>query len=267
MLINRISMVKLKKMDLIANHIFLDECSKNTYISSLGSEELNDIYYNTSRNPHTDNYTVFFDPLDGSSNVDLNGTVGTIFSIFKNHSNTNIKESFLQPGDNQLCAGYAIYGTSVMLVFTAGNGVNGFTLNESNKEFYLTHPNFNIPAKINKFFINMSNYQLCDEPLKKYIDECIQGKDGVRGKDFNMRWSASMVSEIHRILLEGGIFIYPSDKRDHMKHGKIRLMYEANPMGFIIEQAGGHATNGLQRVLELPPNALHQKTPCIYGIC
>ena len=170
---------------------------------------------------------------------------------------------FLQAGTQQICAGYALYGTSTMLVLTTGNGVNGFTLDKKANQFVLTHPNMQIPQDTAEFAINMSNYRFWQEPVQRYIDECLKGTEGEREKDFNMRWVASMVAEVHRILVRGGVFMYPSDAK--AKTGKLRLMYEANPMSFIVEQAGGGATTGLQRVLEVNPTGIHQRVPVILG--
>ena len=201
-------------------------------------------------------------------NVNVNISVGTIFSILKStHSNPELAD-FLQTGTAQVCAGYALYGTSTMFVFTTGNGVNGFTLDEDTAEFYLTHPNMQITVDTQEFAINMSNYRFWSEPVQRYIDECLQGAEGDRKKDFNMRWVASMVAEVHRILVRGGVFMYPIDtktKNGQPSTGKLRLMYEANPMSFIVEQAGGGATTGTQRILEVFPNGLHQRVPVMMG--
>ena len=206
-----------------------------------------------------------FDPLDGSSNVNVNISVGTIFSILKSPSKEPELADFLQPGTAQICAGYALYGTSTMLVLTTGNGVNGFTLDVESGEFMLTHPNMQIPKDTQEFSINMSNYRFWQAPVQRYIDECLQGEEGPRKKDFNMRWVASMVAEVHRILVRGGVFVYPIDDKIRVKGGKLRLMYEANPMSFIVEQAGGLATTGVKRILEVLPTGLHQRVPVIMG--
>jgi fructose-1,6-bisphosphatase I len=171
----------------------------------------------------------------------------------------------MQAGTKQICAGYALYGTSTMLVLTTGNGVNGFTLDAGAGEFYLSHPGIKVPADTQEFAINMSNYRFWQEPVQRYIDECLQGVEGIRKKDFNMRWVASMVAEVHRILVRGGVFMYPIDSKLQSKGGKLRLMYEANPMSFIVEQAGGAATTGIQRILEVHPNGLHQRVPVMMG--
>jgi fructose-1,6-bisphosphatase I len=214
-------------------------------------------------------YLILFDPLDGSSNIDVNVSVGTIFSILRapeGCENPTV-EDYLQPGTRQICAGYAVYGPATMLVLTSGHGVNGFTLDRSIGEFILSHPDMTIPADTREFAINMSNQRHWEAPVRRYVDECIQGKEGARGADFNMRWVASMVAEVHRILTRGGIFMYPIDEKLKAKgqEGKLRLMYEANPMGFIVEQAGGACSTGRERIMELKPTGLHQRVPVILG--
>jgi fructose-1,6-bisphosphatase I len=191
--------------------------------------------------------------------VNVNISVGTIFSVLNSAQSAPVLTDFLQPGTSQVCAGYALYGTSTMLVLTVGNGVNGFTLDQESGEFYLTHPNMQIAAETQEFAINMSNYRFWQEPVQRYIDECLQGEEGDRNKDFNMRWVASMVAEVHRILIRGGVFMYPIDTKLQAKGGKLRLMYEANPMSFIVEQAGGAATTGTMRILDLVPSTYHQR--------
>ncbi|HEX5539234.1 MAG TPA: class 1 fructose-bisphosphatase, partial [Methylophilaceae bacterium] len=212
-------------------------------------------------------YLLLFDPLDGSSNVNVNISVGTIFSIvrYTGEAATPSLADFLQPGSRQVCAGYALYGTSTMLVLTTGHGVDGFTLDSESGEFVLTHPAMRIPVDTQEFAINMSNYRFWQAPVQRYIDECLQGAEGRRRKDFNMRWVASMVAEVHRILLRGGVFIYPLDSRIKKQGGKLRLLYEANPMSFIVEQAGGAASTGQQRILDVNPVALHQRVPVMLG--
>ena len=210
-------------------------------------------------------YLLLFDPLDGSSNVNVNISVGTIFSILESANAQPVLSDFMQAGTKQICAGYALYGTSTMLILTTGNGVNGFTLDTGAGEFYLSHPDIKVPADTQEFAINMSNYRFWQEPVQRYIDECLQGVEGIRKKDFNMRWVASMVAEVHRILVRGGVFMYPIDSKLQSKGGKLRLMYEANPMSFIVEQAGGAATTGIQRILEVHPNGLHQRVPVMMG--
>jgi fructose-1,6-bisphosphatase I len=249
-----------KTLDVITNDIFVETVQASGYVAGMVSEEVIDpIKTKASKGK----YLLCFDPLDGSSNVNVNISVGTIFSVLKAPNSQSEINDFLQAGTAQICAGYALYGTSTMLVFTAGNGVNGFTLDKKVNQFVLTHPNMQIPQNSTEFAINMSNYRFWQEPVQRYIDECLQGTEGDRDKDFNMRWVASMVAEVHRILVRGGIFMYPSDAKN--KSGKLRLMYEANPMSFIVEQAGGGATTGVQRVLEVNPTGIHQRVPIMLG--
>ena len=174
-------------------------------------------------------------------------------------------EDFLQPGVKQVCAGYAIYGATTMLVLTLGNGVNGFTLDRGFGEFILTHPNMRIPDDTSEFAINASNERFWEPPVKRYVTECLAGRASVRGKDFNMRWIASLVAEVHRILVRGGLFMYPKDTKDLTKPGRLRLLYEANPMAMLVEQAGGSVSTGRQRMLEVQPTSLHQRVPVILG--
>ena len=249
-----------KSLDVITNDIFVEALQKSGCVAGMVSEEVIDPIQSTSSNGQ---YLLCFDPLDGSSNVNVNISVGTIFSVLKANNSQPELDDFLQAGTQQICAGYALYGTSTMLVLTTGNGVNGFTLDKKANQFVLTHPNMQIPQDTAEFAINMSNYRFWQEPVQRYIDECLQGTEGEREKDFNMRWVASMVAEVHRILVRGGVFMYPSDAKSKM--GKLRLMYEANPMSFIVEQAGGGATTGLQRVLEVNPTGIHQRVPVILG--
>jgi fructose-1,6-bisphosphatase I len=212
-------------------------------------------------------YLLLFDPLDGSSNIDVNASIGTIFSVLKKpqgHAGVSAQD-FLQPGKNQVAAGYCIYGPQTTLVFTVGHGVAMFTLDREQGAFVLTHENVQVPADTQEFAINMSNMRHWDEPVRRYIDECLQGQAGPRGKNFNMRWMACMVADVHRILTRGGVFMYPWDQREPLKPGKLRLLYEANPMSWLIEQAGGAATNGQQRILDLQPSQLHERVSVVLG--
>lgn len=252
-----------KALDVITNDIFIESCQQSGYIAGMASEELVDVIEIADERKKNGNYLLMFDPLDGSSNVNVNISVGTIFSILRSANNKPDLADYLQAGSAQICAGYALYGTSTMLVFTTGNGVNGFTLDADSNEFLLTHPNMHIAKETQEFAINMSNYRFWREPVQRYIDECLQGEEGDRKKDFNMRWVASMVAEVHRILVRGGVFLYPTDAKS--KSGKLRLMYEANPMSFIVEQAGGASTTGTQRILEVQPTGIHQRVPVIIG--
>lgn len=255
-----------KKLDVITNEIFIKSNEWAGHLAAMASEEMEDIYPIPAKYPRG-KYLLVFDPLDGSSNVDVNISVGTIFSILRcpGDGTEPTAEAFLQPGTKQVCAGYAIYGSSTMLVLTTGHGVNGFTLDRDVGEFILTHPNMTIPADTKEFAINASNQRFWEPPVQRYVDECLAGKTGPRGKDFNMRWVASMVAEVHRILTRGGIFMYPKDTKDPSKAGKLRLMYEANPMSFIVEQAGGASTTGRQRILDIQPEGLHQRVPVVLG--
>ena len=258
-----------KKMDILSNEIFLKRNEWAGHLAAMASEEMDEIYQIPAGNPRG-KYLLMFDPLDGSSNMDVNVSVGSIFSILRCPGDANVDgptpvEAFMQPGTKQVCAGYAIYGPSTMLVLTTGHGVNGFTLDPNVGEFVLTHENMTIPADTKEFAINMSNYRFWEEPVRRYVDECLKGKEGPRGKDFNMRWVASMVAEVHRILTRGGVFMYPMDSKLKEKGGKLRLMYEANPMSFIVEQAGGASTTGRERIMDLQPQGIHQRVPVVLG--
>ena len=255
-----------KKLDVITNEIFIKANEWSGHLAAMASEEMDEIYPIPAQYPRG-KYLLTFDPLDGSSNIDVNISVGTIFSILRCPEGvTNpTAADFMQPGTKQVCAGYALYGPSTMLVITSGNGVNGFTLDNDIGEFMLTHPKMTIPADTQEFAINMSNQRYWEAPVKRYVEECVKGKEGGREKNFNMRWVASMVAEVHRILIRGGVFMYPKDTKDPAKAGKLRLLYEANPMAFIVEQAGGAATTGRERILDLAPEGLHQRVPVILG--
>jgi fructose-1,6-bisphosphatase I / sedoheptulose-1,7-bisphosphatase len=213
------------------------------------------------------NYLLVFDPLDGSSNIDVNGAVGSIFSILRapNPGAAACAADFLQPGTQQVCAGYAIYGPSTMLVITVGTGVHGFTLEPQLGEFILTHPAIQVPVSTREFAINASNVRYWEPAVKRYVEECLAGRSGPRGKDFNMRWIAAVVAEAHRILMRGGVFLYPRDTKDPARNGRLRLLYEANPIAFIMEQAGGLASSGYQRILEIQPASLHERVGFVFG--
>jgi fructose-1,6-bisphosphatase I len=254
-----------KHLDVIANDIWLQANEQGGHYAGMASEEMEGPYQVPERYRRSGKYLLLFDPLDGSSNVDLNFTVGSIFSILVSPNHSPALEDFLQPGAQQIAAGYALYGSSTMLVLTTGQGVNGFTLDETSCDFVLTHPDMRIPQDSSEFAINMSRQRLWEAPVKRYIDECLQGKDGLRGKDFNMRWVASMVAEVHRILIRGGVFMYPIDDGLRTQGGRLRLMYEANPMAMLVEQAGGAASAGLERILDIRPGALHQRVPVFLG--
>ena len=257
-----------KKLDVISNDVFLKTNEWAGHLAAMASEEMEEVYQIPGQYPKG-KYLLTFDPLDGSSNIDVNVSVGTIFSILRCKGNcvNPTAEDFLQRGTEQVAAGYAVYGPSTMMVLTTGNGVNGFTLDQNIGEFILTHPDMKIPEETQEFAVNASNSRFWMPPVKRYVEECLAGKEGPRGKDFNMRWIASMVAEVHRILTRGGVFMYPYDSKMAEKglDGKLRLMYEANPMGFIVEQAGGAAHTGCDRIMEIQPSDLHQRVPVILG--
>jgi fructose-1,6-bisphosphatase I len=255
-----------KKLDVISNDLMIHANRWGGHLAAMASEEMEDVYLIPDGYPRG-KYLLVFDPLDGSSNIDVNISVGTIFSILRcpDGVKTPTAEDFLQPGTRQVCAGYALYGPATMLVMTTGQGVNGFTLDRNIGEFVLTHPRMTIPAQTREFAINASNSRFWEPPVKRYIDELLAGKTGPRGADFNMRWVASMVAEVHRILSRGGIFLYPRDTKDPKKEGRLRLMYEANPMSFIVEQAGGLSSTGRERIMEIKPKDLHQRVAVILG--
>jgi fructose-1,6-bisphosphatase I len=255
-----------KKLDIITNEVFIKSTEWGGHLAAMASEEMDDVYPIPAKYPKG-KYLLVFDPLDGSSNVDVNISVGTIFSILrapKGVENPTAMD-FLQPGTLQVCAGYALYGPATMLVITTGHGVNGFTLDGDIGEFILTHPKMTIPADTLEFAINSSNERFWEKPVQRYVEECIAGKTGPRGINFNMRWVASMVAEVHRILTRGGVFLYPKDTKDPTKGGKLRLLYEANPMSFVVEQAGGMSSSGYERIMDIKPSGLHQRVPVILG--
>ena len=258
-----------KKLDVISNNLFIKRNEWAGHVAAMASEEMTDVYHLPAQYPRG-KYLLVFDPLDGSSNTDVNGAVGTIFSIMRRPEGTigePTEDDFLQSGDHQVCAGYALYGPSAMMVLTTGHGVNGFTLDQRIGEFILTNPNMKIPADAQDFSINAAYTRFWDPPVRRYIDECLAGKEGPRGRDFNMRWAGAMIADVHRVLCQGGVFLYPIDRKLRAKHqeGKLRLLYEANPMSFIVEQAGGLATTGEQRIMALQPVNLHQRCPVIMG--
>jgi fructose-1,6-bisphosphatase len=255
-----------KKLDVISNEVLVRETEWAGHLAAMASEEM-DHFLPIPGAYKRGKYLMVFDPLDGSSNIDVNISVGTIFSILRapNPSAEPKLEDFLQPGTEQVCAGFALYGPSTMLVLTTGHGVDGFTLDRDIGAFMLTHPQMQVPADTREFAINASNARFWEPPVKRYVDECLQGKTGPREKDFNMRWIASLVAEAYRILNRGGVFMYPRDTKDPSKPGRLRLLYEANPVSFIIEQAGGAATTGTQRILSVVPEALHQRIALMFG--
>ena len=259
-----------KPLDVLSNGIFIRMNEWNGHLAGMASEEMAEPRQIPTAYPRG-KYLLVFDPLDGSSNIDVNVSVGSIFSILRApgsviDSGRDVTEAdFLQPGTTQVAAGYALYGPTTLFVLSVGNGVAGFTLNPNLGEFMLTHPGIRIPADTHEFAINTSNSRFWEPPIKRYVDECLAGKTGPRGKDFNMRWIASMVAEAHRILMRGGVFMYPRDTKDPSKAGRLRLLYEASPIGFLIEQAGGRASTGRQPILGVTPSALHQRIGLVFG--
>ena len=258
-----------KKLDVLSNDILLEANEWGGHLAGMASEEMESAHQIPGQYPRGA-YLLVFDPLDGSSNIDVNVSVGTIFSVLRcpdrNGCSGDIDEqAFLQPGTEQVAAGYAIYGPQTMLMLTLGNGVKGFTLDRELGSFVLTHDDIQIPQSTAEFAINMSNQRHWEAPVRRYVDELLAGKEGPLGKNYNMRWVAAMVADVHRILTRGGVFMYPRDSREPDKPGKLRLMYEANPMSFIIEQAGGVSTNGYQRILEIQPTSLHQRVAVFLG--
>ncbi|MBI5268569.1 MAG: class 1 fructose-bisphosphatase [Burkholderiales bacterium] len=255
-----------KKLDIIANEVLVEANEWGGHLAAMASEEMDSIHVVPNRYPQGE-YLLLFDPLDGSSNIDVNVSIGTIFSVLRkvdNHPGVS-EQDFLQPGRRQAAAGYCVYGPQTTLVLTVGRGVAMFTLDREQGSWVLTAENVTIPEDTKEFAINMSNMRHWDAPVKRYIDECLAGKEGVRGKDFNMRWVASMVADVHRILTRGGIFMYPWDKREPDKPGKLRLMYEANPMSFLVEQAGGMSTNARERIMDIQPAKLHERVSVVLG--
>jgi fructose-1,6-bisphosphatase I / sedoheptulose-1,7-bisphosphatase len=255
-----------QKLDVLANDIFLRANEWSGHLAGMVSEEMEMPFAIPARIPKG-RYLLMFDPIDGSSNIDVNVSIGSIFSILRAviPDQAATTEDFLQPGARQVCAGYAIYGPATMLVLTFADGVHGFTLEPTLGEFILTHADLLIPPAAKEFAINASNSRFWEPPVKRYVDECLAGETGTRSKDFNMRWVASLVAEAHRILMRGGVFLYPHDTKQRNKSGRLRLLYEASPISFIIEQAGGRASTGRERILDIVPTGLHQRVPFIFG--
>ncbi|KON80946.1 class 1 fructose-bisphosphatase [Azoarcus sp. PA01] len=255
-----------KKLDVIANEILLQANEWGGHLAAMASEEVEEVHQIPFDYPKG-GYLLLFDPLDGSSNIDVNISVGTIFSVLRFPE--GIKEPteacFLQPGREQVAAGYALYGPSTLLILTVGHGVHGFTLDREMGSFVYTHPFMTVPVDTQEYAINASNARHWEPPVQRYVAELQQGRTGPRGKDFNMRWVASMVADVHRVLTRGGVFMYPLDEKCRDQGGKLRLMYEANPMAMLVEQAGGSATTGRQRILDVQPEKLHQRVPVILG--
>jgi fructose-1,6-bisphosphatase I/sedoheptulose-1,7-bisphosphatase len=259
-----------KKLDVLSNDLFIRMNEWAGHLAGMASEEMDDAYQIPTQFPRG-KYMLVFDPLDGSSNIDVNVSVGSIFSILRapqeviDSGRDVTEQDFLQPGQQQVAAGYALYGPTTMLVLTVGNGAAAFTLDPNLGEFMLTHPKLQVPVDTQEFAINASNSRFWEAPIKRYVDECLAGKSGARGKDFNMRWIASMVAEAHRILMRGGVFMYPRDNKDPSKAGRLRLLYEANPIGMVMEQAGGRASTGREPMLSVKPDGLHQRIGLVFG--
>lgn len=255
-----------KKLDILSNEILLEANEWGGHLAAMASEEMESIHPIPNRYPMGE-YLLLFDPLDGSSNIDVNVSIGTIFSVLKARDGMDAptEQDFMQAGSKQVAAGYAVYGPQTMLVLTTGNGVNCFTLDREMGSWVLTERDMKIPEDTQEFSINSSNTRHWHPPVTRYVNEMLAGKTGPLNKDYNMRWIASMVADVHRILNRGGIFMYPADARDPDKPGKLRLMYEANPMSMIVEQAGGAATDGKQRMLDIEPTKLHQRVPVFLG--
>ena len=255
-----------KKLDVIANDVLIHANEWGGHLAAMASEEMDTVFPVSEHYPRGE-YLLLFDPLDGSSNIDVDVTIGTIFSVLQLPKNAGeVSEAdFLQAGAKQVAAGYCVYGPQTQLVLTLGHGVAVFTLDREQGSFVLTQSDLQIPPSTSEFSINMSNLRHWAPPVKRYIEECLQGKDGPRGRDFNMRWVGSMVADVHRILMRGGVFLYPWDQREPNKPGKLRLLYEANPMSLLVEQAGGAATTGSQRILDIVPASLHERCSVMLG--
>lgn len=259
-----------KKLDVLSNEYLLEANEWGGHLAAMASEEMDLPHIIPNRYPRGE-YLLLFDPLDGSSNIDVNVSVGTIFSVLRCPDGADLStpaataKAFLQPGTEQVAAGYTVYGPTTLLVLSVGDGVQVFTLDREIGAYVLTQENVQIPPDTREFAINMSNMRHWEPPMQRYINELLAGKEGPLGKDYNMRWVASMVADVHRIMTRGGTFMYPMDAKTRSKGGKLRLMYEANPMAFLIEQAGGAATTGYKRILDIQPESLHQRVPVILG--
>jgi len=254
-----------QRPDVIASEEFRRCVESGGHVAAMASEEMAAPY--AALQSPAGKYLLAFDPLDGSFNIDVNIAVGSIFSILRAPADAASPDerAFCQAGNTQVAAGYAIYGPSTMLVLSVGNGVHAFTLERSIGEFLLTHRDLRIPERTSEFAINSSNSRFWEPPVRRYVAECLQGASGPRGRDFNMRWIASLVAEAHRILMRGGVFLYPRDRKDPARPGRLRLLYEANPVGFLVEQAGGRASTGHSPLLAVSPAELHQRIPFVFG--
>ncbi len=250
-----------KKLDLIADELFARGVEWSGLVGALASEERDQVHFIDGNGP----LALVFDPLDGSNNLDMNLPVGSIFSVLALAGSDRSAGALLQPGHRQLAAGYAIYGPSTQVVITVGRGTHGFTLDREIGNFVLTHPDIRIPEEASDYLINASNRRFWEPPVQRYVDECKAGVEGPRGRDFNTRWVASMVADVHRVLLRGGIYLYPRDQKEANREGRLRLMYEANPMAMLVEQAGGAASTGRGRILDVQPQRIHQRVPVVLG--
>lgn len=252
-----------KQLDVISNQLLKDLLLACPHVRSIASEEEDTVVAGNARGE----FIIAFDPLDGSSNIDINGQIGTIFSIY--HARDDVaaddEAQFRQQGSAQACAGYVLYGPSTLLVITTGTGTHAFTLDATQGTFLLTAGNIRIPADTREFAINMSNQRFWQAPMQQYIQDLVRGETGPRAKNFNMRWNAAMVGDVHRVISRGGIFLYPSDNRNPKQPAKLRLLYEANPMAMLIENAGGKAWNESQRIIDIQPIALHERVAVILG--
>ncbi|HET9206809.1 MAG TPA: class 1 fructose-bisphosphatase [Burkholderiaceae bacterium] len=253
-----------QRLDVLAHEVMLDVCQRSGSVAAMASEEIEQPV--VVRDAASGPYLLVFDPLDGSSNIDVNASIGTLFSVLKRpHQLAPDAADFLQSGRAQVAAGYAIYGPSTMLVLTVGRGTHGFTLDRERNQFTLTHADLRIPDDTQEFAINTSNVRFWEAPVQRYVSECQAGAASVRGRDFNTRWVASLVADAHRILMRGGVFLYPKDRKQPPKAGRLRLLYEANPVAWLIEQAGGLAGTGREWLLDLVPSELHQRVPVVFG--
>ncbi|MBC7992467.1 MAG: class 1 fructose-bisphosphatase [Rhizobacter sp.] len=255
-----------KTLDVLSNQLFIRATEWGGHLAGMASEEMEQPYTLPPQHPRG-KYLLLFDPLDGSSNIDVNVAVGSIFSVLRAATPGQDPQpaDFLQAGSAQVCAGYAIYGPSTMLVLTFGRGTHAFTLDPMLGEWVLSHPDLRIPPSTHEFAINASNSRFWEPAVKRYVDECLAGQTGPRGADFNMRWIASLVAETHRILMRGGVFLYPRDRKDPSRAGRLRLLYEANPISYLIEQAGGGASTGRTRLMDTRPESLHQRIGFVFG--
>ena len=250
-----------KALDVLSDELFVRGTEWSGLVGALASEEMDHVKVI----PGNGRLALVFDPLDGSSNLDVNVAVGSIFSVLEIPEGAKGEQAVLQPGTRQIAAGYVIYGPSTELVLTVGRGTHGFTLDREIGNYVLTHRDLRIPESTSEYAINAANRRFWEPPVMRYVDECKAGREGPRGRDFNTRWVASLVADIHRILMRGGVYLYPRDQKPAHREGRLRLMYEANPMSFLVEQAGGLASTGRGRIMETEPRELHQRVPIIMG--